>query len=91
MTNHISYAHGEILFQTQKHSYISWNMENSWVSVRNKGNIIPQRISNEIVAFCLTATKTIKSLVKILGLLPKSSDKQMCIDRFRYDGLIFDK
>lgn len=32
ITNIISYAHGKILFQTQKHSYISWNMENSWVS-----------------------------------------------------------
>lgn len=29
ITNIISYAHGKILFQTQKRSYISRNMENS--------------------------------------------------------------
>lgn len=28
------------LFQTQKRSYIIWNMENSWVSTLTKGNIM---------------------------------------------------
>lgn len=37
ITNIISHAHGKkkkVIFQTQKRSYISRNMENSWVSVR---------------------------------------------------------
>lgn len=59
ITNIISYAHGKILFQTQKHSYISRNMENSWVSTLTEGNIMAMDIKHDNCYLSLSAVKSL--------------------------------
>ncbi len=59
ITNIISYAHGKILFQTQKRSYISWNMENSWVSTLTEGNIMAMDFKHDN---CYLSQSAVKSL-----------------------------
>lgn len=58
ITNIISYAHGKILFQTQKHSYISRNMENSWVSMLTEGNIMAMDSKHDNCYLSLSAVKS---------------------------------
>lgn len=59
ITNIISYAHGKILFQTQKRSYISGNMENSWVSTLTEGNIMAMDIKHDNFYLSLSAVKSL--------------------------------
>lgn len=59
ITNIISYAHGKILFQTQKRSYISNNMENSWVGTLTEGNIMAMDFIHDNCYLSLSAVKSL--------------------------------
>lgn len=67
ITNNISYAHGWVLFQAQKRSYISWHMENSWVSLLTKGDIMVRDFKQDNCSLSHSAPKTITSTVKIMN------------------------
>lgn len=60
ITNVISYTSGKTLFQTQKRSYISGNMENSWASMLTKGNITAMDFKHDNCYLSLSVIKSLK-------------------------------